>query len=124
MMPYVDQYQMPRQPQQIQNGGFIMVRCESEARNYPVAHGNSVTFFNENGREVYTKTLGFSQFEAPIFEIYDLIKRSNEQQIENDTTYATKDDLTAILDDIKALKKEVFKMNVADNEKKRSDKNA
>ena len=45
---------------QIQNGGFVSVRSEIEARNYPVAPGNSVTFKDEYSPYVYTKTMGFS----------------------------------------------------------------
>ena len=48
---YYPNYQVTPQvnnsTQQIQNGGFINVRSELEARNYPVAPGNSVTFKND-----------------------------------------------------------------------------
>ena len=63
-----------QQAQQIQNNGFISVRNESEARNYPVAPGNSITFKDENAPYVYTKTMGFSQLDRPSFEKYKLIK--------------------------------------------------
>ena len=120
---YQMQTQMPQNtPQQIQNGGFISVRSEDEARNYAVAHGNSVTFFNENGTEVYVKTLGFGQFDTPVFDIYDLIKRTPKQPEpvieEPKIEYATKDDLSAVIADIKALKKQIFKASVTANEKK------
>ena len=59
---------------QIQNGGFVSVRSETEARNYPVAPGNSVTFKDEISPYIYTKTMGFSQLDRPIFEKYKLIK--------------------------------------------------
>ena len=48
-------FQQSIQPQ-IQNGGFISVRNEQEARNYPIAPGNSVTFKDENMPYVYVKT--------------------------------------------------------------------
>ena len=60
--------------QQIQNGGFVSVRSEDEAKNYPVALGNSVTFKDENAPYIYTKTMGFSQLDRPIFEKYKLVK--------------------------------------------------
>lgn len=50
---YPQQYQQNNQqmagtqmslPQQSQFGGFVSVRNEMEARNYPVAPGNSVMF--------------------------------------------------------------------------------
>jgi len=70
------QQQMPQQmPQpQIQNGGFVNVRSEEEAKNYPVALGNSVTFKDETSPYIYTKTMGFSQLDRPIFEKYKLVK--------------------------------------------------
>ncbi len=69
-----------QQPQQIQNGGFISVRSIEEAKNYPVAPGNSVTFKDENSPYVYTKTMGFSQLDRPIFEVYRLVKEDGLQQ--------------------------------------------
>lgn len=60
--------------QQIQNGGFVFVKDESEFINYPVAPGNSVTFKNENQPYIYTKTLGFSQLDRPILEKFRLVK--------------------------------------------------
>ena len=60
--------------QQQQNNGFVMVRNEMEARNYPVGFGNSVTFKDESAPFVYTKTMGYSQMQPPIFEKYRLVK--------------------------------------------------
>lgn len=79
-------YQMPQNiqpsvPQQIQNGGFVSVRNENEARSYPVAIGNSVTFKDETEPYVYTKTMGFSQLDRPIFEKYKLVKEEVEEEI-------------------------------------------
>ena len=71
--------QQIQQPQ-IQNGGFVSVRSESEARNYPVAIGNSVTFKDETEPYVYTKTMGFSQLDRPIFEKYKLVKEEVEDE--------------------------------------------
>ena len=73
-------YQQPMQAQQVQqqapmqSNGFIPVRSEAEARNYPVAYGLSVTFKDENAPFVYTKTMGFSQLDTPRFEKYRLVK--------------------------------------------------
>ena len=65
--------------QQIQNGGFVSVHNENEARNYPIAPGNSVTFKDENAPYVYTKTQGFSQLDRPVFEKYRLVKEEEYQ---------------------------------------------
>lgn len=78
------QYQAPfqqQQQQQIQNGGFISVRNESEARGYPVAPGNSITFKDETAPYVYTKTMGFSQLDQPIFEKYKLVKEEDPNNV-------------------------------------------
>ena len=107
--------QVPQnQPQsmQIQSSGFISVRNESEARNYPVAYGNSVTFKDENAPYVYTKTMGFSQLETPRFEKYKLVKEepvltqdepSNAKA--NDLHYD--DEIKSLWREIEGLKKEV-----------------
>lgn len=75
---YYQQLQSANQPQQqgqqIQNGGFVFVKDINEAMNYPVALGNSVTFKNESQPYIYTKTLGFSQLDQPIFEVFRLVK--------------------------------------------------
>ena len=73
--------QQPQQTPQIQNGGFIMVKDILEAQNYPVAPGNSVTFKNENQPYIYTKTLGFSQMDQPVFEVFKLVKEENENKM-------------------------------------------
>lgn len=82
-------YQMPQQiqqPQQIQNGGYMTVRSEDEARNYPIALGNSMTFFNETAPYCYKKTMGFSPLDRPTFERYRIIKEETpEIQTETDS---------------------------------------
>lgn len=67
-------YYYQQQNNQIQNGGLVNVRNMIEARNYPVAPGNSVTFKDENSPYIYTKTMGFSQLDRPIFEVFRLVK--------------------------------------------------
>lgn len=78
-MQQPQQQQNSQQTPQIQNGGFIIVKDINEAMNYPVAPGNSVTFKNENQPYIYTKTLGFSQLDQPIFEVFKLIKEDKPQ---------------------------------------------
>lgn len=109
---------------QIQNGGFISVRSEIEARNYPVALGNSITFKDENAPYVYTKTMGFSQLESPKFEKYRLIKEEDapvdapevptEQIVEVDETSPIdeiKGEIGRIKGDIKDIRKQVEKVS-------------
>jgi hypothetical protein len=125
---YQPNYQFQQQPQiqqnmQIQNGGFISVPSEEVARNYPVAHGNSVTFKDENAPYVYTKTMGFSQLDRPIFEKYKLVREDDvpstpalvadgvsNENIENKSL----DELKALIDEnkkeIEELKKRIEDM--------------
>lgn len=112
-------FQQSQQAQQIQNGGFVSVHNENEARNYPIAPGNSVTFKDENAPYVYTKTQGFSQLDRPVFEKYRLVKEEEyqpQQVVQNTPTsaekteqasnidYALKSDLRALWDEIEAIK--------------------
>lgn len=99
------------QPMQIQNGGFVMVRSEDEARNYPVAFGNSVTFKDETSPYIYCKTMGFSQLDRPIFEKFRLVKEEQHQQIENKVAESKKvendslrEEITRIWGEIDVLK--------------------
>lgn len=74
---YGQQMQMQQQmiPTQVSGGSsFVLVRNEAEARNYPVAYGNSVNFKDENAPYLYVKTMGVSQFDQPVFEKYRLTK--------------------------------------------------
>lgn len=84
-MPQIQQ-QMPQQVQQpqIQATNFLTVPSEEIARNYPVAPGNSITFKNENAPYVYSKTMGFSQLDRPIFEKYRLVKEDDVEPIKAD----------------------------------------
>lgn len=103
------QTQQPIQ-QQIQNGGFVRVMSEDEARNYPVAPGYSVTFIDDTATYCYTKTAGFSQFDKPKFEKYRLIKENSPEngvspEGDKDTPeYALKADLDKLRAEFKKFK--------------------
>ena len=105
---------------QIQNGGLISVRSEVEARNYPIAPGNSITFKDENSPYVYTKTMGFSQLDRPTFEKFRLVKEeiasedaqngSNSAFAQNPinlSSYALKTELEALRQELEDFKKEI-----------------
>lgn len=110
-------YGQPQQQQmQIQNGGFISVRSETEARNYPVGFGNSITFKDETAPYVYTKTMGFSQLDRPVFEKYKLVKENAQEPIseeknaeaDNSAIESIKGEIGQIWKEIEALKKEAY----------------
>lgn len=112
-IPNYNPYQQQVQQQMQQQTGFVTVRSEDDARNYPVAPGNSITFRDETGPFIYTKTMGAGQFDRPVFEKYRLVKEQGEvapKQAENKpsvdfTAFAMKadvDELKAQIDQIKA----------------------
>ena len=112
------QAQQMQQPT-IQQSGFVLVPSEQEARNYPVAPGNSVTFKDEHAPYCYVKTMGFNQLDRPTFERYRLVKEDSPVTAQNaptsadskegskDTAYALKSDLAAIWSELDALKEKV-----------------
>ena len=122
--PQMSQQSFATNQNQVQNGGFVPVRSEAEARAYPVAPGTSITFKNETAPYCYTKTMGFSQLDRPIFEKYRLVKEediqaaqnqpvnaANSQQT-NNIEYALKTDLAALQAEIDALKQRIEELNV------------
>jgi hypothetical protein len=112
------QAQQMQQPA-IQQSGFVLVPSEQEARNYPVAPGNSVTFKDENAPYCYVKTMGFNQLDRPTFERYRLVKEDSVVTPQNAptsadstesskyTSYALKSDLGAIWSEIDAIKEKL-----------------
>lgn len=121
--PYYGQptYQQPQQTMQQQpqivNAGFISVRNEQEARNYPIAHGNSLTFKDENAPYVYTKTVGFSQMDVPVFEKYRLIRETDlssnnvsESSPTNNVPKHQKDEIGTLKKQIEDIKKDVAEL--------------
>jgi hypothetical protein len=103
----------------IQQSGFVLVQSEQEARAYPVAPGNSITFKDEAKPYCYVKTMGFNQLDRPTFERYRLVKEDSQSEAREspttngqpatakNTTYATKDDLAAVWDELDALKEKL-----------------
>ena len=114
---YPNQYgqTMAQQPQQQMsqvpmNNTLILVRSEDEARNYPVGLGTSVTFKNEREPYIYSKTMGFSQLDRPVFEKYKLVKEETAEQ-EIGTAEATistlRGEIEKLWNEIGNLKKEI-----------------
>ena len=61
----------------MQYGGAIRVTNEQEARNYPVAPGNSVLFIDASQPFVYAKTMSLTPYEAPRFEKFRLVREED-----------------------------------------------
>lgn len=115
---YMNNIQMPQQPPQ---SPFVSVRNEMEARNYPVAYGNSVTFKDENAPYVYSKTMGFSQLDKPIFEKYRLIKEdaSVEEPQKECGCAGLKTEISGIEEQLASMWNEINKLK--ENRKGRND---
>ncbi len=110
--PNYQNYQNYQQPQ-TQNGGIVRVTSEDDARRYPVAPGYSVTFIDESGEKLYVKTASFSQFDAPRFDKYRLIKEEEPKQAfsaqgdKEMPQYVTKAEFEALRADLDALRGEL-----------------
>lgn len=113
--PVMMQQQQTTQPAQqqiqqppIQQSGFVLVQSEQEARTYPVAPGNSITFKDETAPFCYVKTMGFNQLDRPVFEKYRLVKEDEKDIPATEHSavkeYLTKSDLDALWGEINALK--------------------
>jgi hypothetical protein len=103
--PYQQYQQMMQYSQPTQNtGSFVSVSNEAMARNYPLAPGTSGTFINENEPYCYTKTMGLSQFDRPVFKRYRLVEETDEPQDTQSasTASATPQSSTVIPDSVKA----------------------
>ncbi len=112
------QNQQMQQPT-IQQSGFVLVQSEQEARAYPVAPGNSITFKDESQPYCYVKTMGFNQLDRPTFERYRLVKEdaplaasnaptsADSAQDSKNIAYALKSDLGAIWSEIDAIKEKL-----------------
>lgn len=79
--PFFMQNQMMQNAQQAQVNSLITVPSEAAARNYPVAYGHSVILKDETAPYIYSKTMGFSQLDKPVFEKYKLIKEETTEVV-------------------------------------------
>ena len=112
------QQQQPVQAQQqqptIQQGGFVRVQNEQEARQYPLAPGYSMTFIDDSASYCYVKTMGFSQFDKPKFERFRLVKEEDEpveKVSEKGAEYALKDDVEKLKQRIDEMQKTLDEFN-------------
>lgn len=85
------------QNQQIQTP-FVNVRSEAEARNFPVGFGNVVCFKDESAPYIYTKAMGFSQSDKPVFEKY----RREDCETKPETDY--REEIDKLWGEINSLK--------------------
>ncbi len=72
----IQQVQQPIQQVHQPQSNVIWVNSETEARNYPVAPGNTVMLMDNDNPVAYKKSADLSGRAMPL-EIYDLVKREH-----------------------------------------------
>ena len=111
-MPQVQAQQ--QQPQSNNTSGIIWVSGQQEAQMYPVAPNNAVALWENSGKVIYLKTADATG--KPSLRIFDLVERteltSNASAPQEDKLpdFATKDELTAILGEMKSITSEIEQM--------------
>lgn len=117
--PYYQQFNPYQFQQPQQQTSFIHVQNEAQAREWAVAPNSSITFIDDNAPYFYTKSMGVSQFEPPIFKRYRIVEDNasqnapisvSEPQQNNLPEYITKaefEPFKAIIDDIQKTIKEL-----------------
>ena len=91
------------QLQQQQNNNFIHVPSEEVARNYSVAPGGSATFINDNAPYCYTKTAGFSQFDAPVFRKFRLVEETTNGETIQEEPQKSGITVESVSEEVKSL---------------------
>ena len=117
---YGQQYPTSPPMQQSQITTFINVPSQDVAYRWNTPPNTTTNFINENEGCLYKKSVGMSILEPPVFEIYDIVKRTTpqEQQQQEATTavapdmseYMTKTEFESyktIIDDMQKIVKEL-----------------
>ena len=74
-----------RQPQyDTKQYSYYFVKDTGEAYNWPIAPGNLLVFKDQDGMHFYTKSLGYSPYDKPIFEVYTKEVQAQEQKPDSD----------------------------------------
>ena len=94
--------QMPQMQPQTQSNAIIHVPSEEVARRWDVAPNSSVTFIDDSKPYCYTKSMGMSMLEAPVFKRFRLVEETeptitNENSEMQNQTGATQVDMSEYL---------------------------
>lgn len=98
------QYQAQQQPQV---GNIVQVSSPQEVETWPIAPGNSLTFYIASTPPmIATKTRSYNQLEAPVTKYYDIMEHAqkpadDKKQVE--ASYATKEDIESLWEAIGAI---------------------
>lgn len=116
---YPYQYAPQQTQQQI---GFVRVQSENEARMFPVAAGQSVTFIDETQPYCYVKTVDMSQLDRPKFDKYRLVKEEVDNSMhkaENAPNYALQRDVEALATRLEELRAEIDGLTIKKTSKRK-----
>ena len=80
MQQYQQNMQMQQPQPQAQSNAIIHVPSEEVARRWDVAPNSSVMFIDDSSPHCYTKTMGMSQLEPPVFKCFKLVEVETSQQ--------------------------------------------
>lgn len=124
MQQFQQGMQMP-QPQS-QSNTIIHVPSEDVARRWDVAPNSSVTFIDDSKPYCYTKSMGMSMLEAPVFKRFKLVEETESAPANADqsiaeqqapapqidlSAYMTKDEFAPYMEIIKDMQKIVKELN-------------
>lgn len=125
MQQYQQNMQMQQPQPQAQSNAIIHVPSEEVARRWDVAPNSSVTFIDDSKPYCYTKSMGMSMLEAPVFKRFKLVEETepvpaNDGQTVSDqqtpmpqvdlSAYMTKaefESYRAIIEDMQKIVKEL-----------------
>ena len=88
MQQYQQNMQMPQPQPQTQSNAIIHVPSEEVARRWDVAPNSSVTFIDDSKPYCYTKSMGMSMLEAPVFKRFRLVEEAETAPISENQTAA------------------------------------
>ena len=103
MQQYQQNMQMQQPQPQAQSNAIIHVPSEEVARRWDVAPNSSVTFIDDSKPYCYTKSLGMSMLEAPVFKRFKLVEEtepvpaSDGQTVSDQQTPMPQVDLSAYM---------------------------
>lgn len=91
------QNMMPQQYTAPQNNTFIHVQSAAQAREWAIAPNTSVTFIDDNAPYCYTKSMGMSMLEPPVFKRFKLVEEFDEPQPEQQVQEQPQVDMSAFM---------------------------
>ena len=101
----------PQQPPQM-NNGIIWVQGEAAAKSYPIAPNSSVPLWDSEANVIYIKSAdmsGMPSIKILDYTMRDVAPRAAEIQPQSD--FATKDDISILEKEISSLKSKFERMS-------------